>query len=310
MFVNATPEILEGFHLCEPEHPEIVDTKIGNLAARGHIAIFDVDLTLTTNGHTDEDVDVSSWGAFREQLSPHAQEADEALYQLFRPRERDDTLSEEDSEFWWNATLGLYVRDGINISAVDRAVNTIRMRDGAVGLSQTCDELGIPEAWLSAGIWNVLRGLADKHQMTPDIILATRLRHDTEGQVTGWVKNSVIHPHNKKARGHSEITRLRKPFPGSVESEDVEYVYPGTLLVGDSIKDPRMVDGDGNVLRIRVAEPHPSMTIEEYIAQSREAGYDLVIKEQGLWPVSSLMRYIATQRTQGQPELPRIETQE
>ena len=61
MSITTSPDFMEGFSLCEPERPEIVDHKVGQLAL-GHILVSDFDLTLTTNGHTEEDVDTSSWG--------------------------------------------------------------------------------------------------------------------------------------------------------------------------------------------------------------------------------------------------------
>lgn len=283
---------MDGFHLCEPERPDLIDNKIDFLTL-GHIVVADVDLTLTTNGHTDEDEDVSSWGAFREQLSADAKAADDALYRMFRKRERENTLTLADSEFWWNTTLGLYVADGVYISAAYQAAHSIHMREGATELSRTLTDADVPEVWLSAGIWDVLALLADYNELHPNAIMANKLIADTtDGRVVDWDRNNVVHPHNKNEQGLGEVTRQRRPDP-----ESGLVALPGTILLGDSTKDPNMVEGE-DVLRIRVSDPHMQVSIEEYIAQSREAGYDLVIKEQGLWPVISLIKYVAKLREQ------------
>jgi hypothetical protein len=292
MSTPTSPEFMDGFHLCEPQRPDLIENKVDFLTL-GHIVVADVDLTLTTNGHTDEDEDVSSWGAFREQLSADAKAADDSLYRMFRKRERENTLTLKDSEYWWNTTLGLYVADGVYISAAYQAAHSIHMRDGAVELSHALNEADVPEAWLSAGIRDVLELLADFNNVNPDVILATKLISDPlDGRVTGWDPTTLVHPYNKNEQGLEEITRVRRPDP-----ESGLVALPGTILLGDSTKDPNMVEGE-DVLRIRVSDPHMQMPIEEYIAQSREAGYDLVIKEQGLWPVISLVKYVAKLRGQ------------
>ena len=50
---------------------------------------------------------------------------------------------------------------------------------------------------------------------------------------------------------------------------------------------------DPDTLRVRAAEPHPTMSHEDYVAQSREVGYDLVINGQGLSAVTALVHHIA-----------------
>lgn len=293
MSITSNPELMEGFHLCNPESLAVVERKIGELTL-GHIVVADVDLTLTTNEYSPADADVSSWGVFREQLSPEAQAVDDALYRMFRPREQNNSLNLEDSEYWWNATLGLYVRDGVSITAAQEAARNIRMRPGAVALSKLCSYEEVPQAWLSAGIRDVIELLAKQHCMQPDAILATKLVSDSvTGIVTGWNPETLVHPHNKNEQGLGKITSLRRSDPITGLP-----ALPGTLLLGDNIHDTRMVDGD-DVLRIRVAaDRHRDIDEEDYRSESHEAGYDLVIKQQGLEPVVELIDAIAKRRKQ------------
>lgn len=279
MYKYITPELLQGFHLREPEYEPEIDRKVG-LLALGCIAVEDVDLTLTTNG-TGEDL--TSWGVLSRYLDPNLKKVDDDLYEYFEDRIRRGTITEEEAVFWWETTLGLFKVGGLTADHVREGSALMRPRPGVQELATAYKNEDIPTAWITAGVRDVCSNFAERYDVTPSLLVGTKLRYrGPDNLIKGWVGSSLVHPLNKDERSHGEITTLRQPddFHGT-------FRYPGTLLLGDGAKDTRMVSGD-KVLRVSVANPH-GPTDQRFLESRRMAGYDLTIRDEGLWAVEAMV---------------------
>lgn len=270
----------------DPEAQGFIPHDIENLAAKiSRIAldgvtklhlVSDWDRTLTANGGKS---DITSWEVAQRLLPPEGREQDQLFSEYYYARELEGTLTEQDAREWWRISLGLQVEHQTNIHDMRRAVREARMRPraGAVALFKLCDELEVPTVILSAGVRNVIEWVTESHDMHPSIILATNLRTDSEGRITGWDEQTLIHALNKSEMGKQEISA-------------VQASRPNTILLGDDRKDPRMVEGEDRVLRIQVHDGRPTRRDRQ---DSQEAGYDAVING-ALFPVENLIQWIST----------------
>ena len=265
---------LEGFIYHDPE---TIAAKLGEFAMAGPDAIHivtDWDRTATANGGGR---DITSWGVVQSLLPKEGQEIDRDLYGYYQPKEQASTLTEEEAQEWWRKSLELHVRYETNIRDMRRAVQGVGMRprDGAVELFELCSQTNVPTVILSAGVKNVIEWVTQEHGMRPTAILATQLHTEEDGRVVGWNEDTLIHNYNKHEMGHSEISAIQRN-------------RPYTVLLGDSEKDPSMVEGD-NVVRIQVVDDYPDRETL-YLP-----GYDMVVMN-SLLPVVGLMRQLAAER--------------
>lgn len=307
MYRYITPEIVEGLHLPKPEYTQVVDEKIG-LLTLGYIAVHDVDLTMTVNGFPDKE-DLTSWGVMVPCYDEVDREVDGAMWKIFEKRQQAGTLTNEQAEFWWESSLRLITKDRtrppamsdeqyqeimrtdpqrltpITTDMVREAGEKMHPRPGVHEYTEALRRENVPSAWVTAGLADPCEAFARKHNIMPDVLLGTRFEFDRQGILVDWQPRTVIHPLIKNEQCQAEIRELRQP-----DEFDGHYTSPGTLLLGDSPTDPRMVRGD-KVLRISVANPH-GPNDEQYIRSRHEAGYDVVLKDEGLYVVESIVNLI------------------
>jgi phosphoserine phosphatase len=266
---------LEGFI---PHDYEAVVAKLSNLALEGvatlHV-VSDWDRTLTHNGGGR---DITSWGVVQSLLPQEGWDEDQAMYDVFHPKELDGSLTEEEARQWWAASLGLHVNNHTNIRDLQSAVDNVGMqpRPGARELFELCRDLKIPTVVLSAGVKNVIEWVTAKNGMQPSVILATELLTDSEGRVIGWEEDTLIHALNKRERGHDQISQIRQ-------------LRPNAILLGDDNEDPGMIDGTDNVVRLQIKDREPTRQEE---LRSVAVGYDAIVVG-SLFPVAALTEWIA-----------------
>lgn len=276
--VKFDPHQLEGFIV---HNPKAVAAKLRRFTASSTHIVADWDRTLTANGRGR---DITTWGVMQELLPLEAQESENRTYAHYHPKELAGIFTEQEALDWWSGSLNLHVKHGLNIHDMERAINKINLRPraGAVELLDFCKKAGMPTVILSAGVRNVIEWVVQKYGMEPSVILATHLNSDETGRVISWDKQTMIHALNKHEAGHRELSIIRQK-------------QPHAILLGDTIKDAYMVEGDENVLRIRVCDTHPSESPAETKA-FREAsfavGFDLIVSDD-LHPVVKLAEWLA-----------------
>jgi phosphoserine phosphatase len=197
-----------------------------------------------------------------------------------RPLELAGQLDEALAAEWWNASLTLMRDARVNLREVERAfASRTSIRPGAVDLFDVCKRLGLPVAILSAGVGNIIELWCRHHELKPDVILATQLKLDGAGAIESWDKARVIHALNKRERGHDQLTAWRRE-------------RPDTILVGDSLSDAHMVEGDGQILRVRIYDPRPDETGGEVERRASLELFDWVLGGGSLVPLARLVEQI------------------
>jgi 2-hydroxy-3-keto-5-methylthiopentenyl-1-phosphate phosphatase len=192
-------------------------------------------------------------------------------------------MTEEDARTWASSILDIFVEYKVNLNLVEKDfMNVVGLRPGFEELVALCDHHDIPLVVLSAGIRNVIDLLFSLHNLKSTVTLSTELDVDESGHITGWDKNSLVHVFNKRESGHAELERIRQQRPLCV-------------LVGDSMLDADMVEGDNDVIRIRIIDPRPDeVQDKEAIKAETFSKFDLTIESQAFHAVSNLIKTIVS----------------
>jgi len=241
--------------------------------------LADFDRTLTT-GKDKTGRDVTSWNILTKLLPPKAFTKQQRLYEKYRPLEASGKMSSEIATSWANQVLKIIVESEINFLRIEKGFSQkTSIRPHAKRILDICNALEIPTVILSAGIKDVIDLWLKTYQISPTLVLATKLITDKNGKIINWNKN-IVHVKNKKEHGHEELTKIKKQ-------------RPNIILIGDAIEDADMAEGEENVLRIRVFNPREDEEFnqEDFVKNTFEK-YDLMIENGTLEPVLQILEQI------------------
>lgn len=252
--------------------------KLMQFASRGpgswHM-VLDFDRTLTCANASGQDF--FTWSILDSFLPQKMQSIATNLYNRYRPLELSGELTEELALEWWNKSLKLLQDGKVNLFEVEREfMSRASIRPGIAELFAFCKQHNIPTVILSAGVTDVIEIWCRHHGIKPDIIMATRLKLTPEGHIAGWDQDGLIHALNKHERGHGEIAALRVN-------------RPNTILVGDSMDDARMVEGE-DVLRARIYDLRPDEADNHTARTATLTRFDLMLANGTLLPLVNLMK--------------------
>jgi HAD superfamily phosphoserine phosphatase-like hydrolase len=279
IMATFNPENPVGFFI---DDQEAIQRKLEQFARAGaHMItyLFDFDRTLTTSKHTGEDI--TTWYILHGLLPEVGRTEMSELRETYQPLELSGKLTEDGALTWWNSALSLYVKHPVNIDDVRQAARQVQLRDGTVELYKECDDANIPWVILSAGNEDVIDTITEEHGIHPRLTLSTKFVLAEDGRILGWDRGSMIHILNKRERGNTELSHLREE-------------RPYTVLVGDSLQDVDMAEGDEYVLRVRICDrvlEDPGLR-QQYLEQSFTAGFDMVLEED-LTPLIEFTAWIA-----------------
>ena len=242
--------------------------------------IVDFDRTLTI-GRSDGKQDITSWNIIKAHLPPAGLKMEAKYYSKYRLREIDGTITTKEQELWASKTAGLFVEHKINIIEVEKDFQQkANISPGAKTLFELCKTSGIPITIISAGIKEVIDIWTKTYQVIPDLILATRLITDSKGTITGLDKKNLIHLFNKKQKLEKRLKKLVKD-------------RSNIIVVGDALEDADMIDGDENVLRIRINDPRIDQKYKKVENNKRTfEKFDLMIESGTLEPVLKILELI------------------
>jgi HAD superfamily phosphoserine phosphatase-like hydrolase len=241
--------------------------------------LLDFDRTLTCANA--EGVDFYTWTIMESFLPPEFIQPSSELYQTYRPLELRGELTQAKAAEWWNASLSMFQRAGVNLYEVEREfVSRANIRPGVTELFALCQELRIPIVILSAGITNIIEMWCRHYGLQPDLILSTRLQLTPDGFIAGWSQDELIHVLNKRERGHGQLTTLQAE-------------RPYTVVVGDSLDDAAMVEGDEKVLRMRVYDPRADEHDDDAAQAATMEKFDVMVKTGSFEPVVELLRKLS-----------------
>ncbi len=192
-------------------------------------------------------------------------------------------MTDADAASWWSQILDLYVEYRLNIRDVEREfLDKATIRPGAKELFDLCAQRNVPIVILSAGIKDVIEIWARTYQVQPTIIHSTSLDIGSDGLIRGWDKDSLVHVLNKKEKGggHDGIADIRRQ-------------RPMTLLVGDSLGDAAMAEGDEAVFRVLVHDPRPDENQTD-LQERALRQFDAVIETGNMRAVQELVETIVS----------------
>lgn len=238
---KINPEVLENFYYRSKEEVLKKIHFLTNAASHLHL-VLDFDRTLTV-GRNNYGENISTWEFLRKYLCSEAQQKYQHLYNIYRPREVQGNMTLSEAVCWWESTLRLYQDEGLKWSDIGKDMHErMPIRPFVKEFFQLCQQKNIPTIIISAGLKDVIELWCGKHEIYPTKVISTKLTFSPDGHINGWEKTSLIHVLNKCEMGHEEIIKLRVNFPN-------------IILVGDSINDASMAEGENNILRILINDP-------------------------------------------------------
>lgn len=262
--------------------PAKVTQKLERFAQAGPERIyflFDFDRTLTTSKHTGDNT--TTWQILHGLLSEEGQRMSDAIRNKYLAMEEDGLLTVEESHTFSTTLLHLHATHGTNRRDIERAAAQVKLRDGTEALFAACESAHIPTIILSAGIRDIIELIARENNIHPTMLVSIKLQFAGDGRIIGWDKDSMVLTNNK----HESV----KQWVSHIAS-----ARPYTVLIGDTIEDARMVEGDENVLRVRVCDikGDECPKSQDYRQRSFDAGYDMILEED-LTPLVALTQWLA-----------------
>ncbi|HEV7454269.1 MAG TPA: HAD-IB family phosphatase [Candidatus Saccharimonadales bacterium] len=236
--------------------------------------LFDFDRTLTTSKHTGDNT--TTWQILHGLLSEEGRKISDAVRDKYLKMEDEGRLTQEDAHTFSTTLLDLHATHGTNRRDMEQAATQVRLRDGSEALFAACEAARIPTVILSAGIRDIIELIARENNIHPTLLLSIKLQFDDDGRIIGWDKDSMILTNNKNENVKQWVSHIAS-------------ARPLTVLIGDTLEDAKMVEGEKDVLRIRVCDCAAS---DDYLQKSWAAGYDIVIEED-LEPLVGLTNWLA-----------------
>lgn len=256
--------------------------KLGRFIADGkdklHLIIdFDRTLTLCRN---DSGGRMTTWGVLNRKLPGQIEEETMRLYRKYRPLEVSGKMTTADAVEWWSTVLSFYAGRGLKLANLVKGIKEILpARPGVKLLFDLCEARDIPTIIISAGVKNVIDLWCREYGIHPARILSTNLNLDSQGYICGWEKDSLVHVFNKREKGHDEVFEIKKQ-------------RPNTLLIGDSIDDATMADGDENILRLIIDNPRADDIRSEQFYDQIFEKFDLLLPNEDLAPLVEIIESI------------------
>lgn len=231
--------------------------------------VFDFDRTLI-KGKNQKGQRITVWDAIEKFVPKEQQKESIRLYKKYKPLEMKQKLSLKQTIEWWEWNLNIF--KGIKSSEIKKASCMIQTRAFVKEFFTLCDKKKIPTIIISASVKNIIDLWCQREKIKPTKILSTELTF-FNGRVSGWEKKTLIHSLNKKEKGHKEIKKIK-------------LTRPGTILIGDSLDDVPMVEGDKNVIRIAIYDTKhgDNGNFDEFINQ-----FDLVFKGNNFRPMLKIL---------------------
>lgn len=239
--------------------------------------LFDFDRTLTVRDTNTRD-DITTWHILKEHLPREGQQVYQELFTKYRGKEIDGNMTNDHAAEWWGLILDLFVEHHLDLKAVEAdLLKRANIRPGTTELFEFCKEMGVPTIIMSAGIKDVINMWDAVYKLDPTLVIATALEIDDAGRIVGWHRDTLVHALNKDEADHPELAAIRSK-------------RPKTVLVGDSMSDKNMANGEKDVLRIRILDSRPDEVIVS--AQERErtfAEFDAIIEDGSLAALGELL---------------------
>ena len=266
----------EGFFFQERKRKNILrKLKFFTVSGRDKLhLLLDFDRTLTKSKN-ELGENVTTWEILRVHLPQEAQKEYQQFYKKYRRLETENKMAVSDAVIWWERILNLFQENELKWLDIAKDVEErMPIRPCVKELFKICEKKNIPTIIISAGIKDIIELWCQRFEIDPTLILSTNLTFSSEGYMNGWDKDSLIHVLNKKEKGHKEVEKIKSKRPNAI-------------LIGDSLDDASIIEGEENVLRIAVYGSRKDDKIKK-VKEFTER-FNLVIKDKTLCPIVEIL---------------------
>jgi 5'-nucleotidase len=276
---KSTEQILKRFRVQDKKKALRKLNKIISDGKNKLYLLTDFDRTLTI-GRDKTGKDIATWEILATHLPKEALVKQHKLYEKYRPLELSGKMTSEEAASWGHQVLSIFVENEISLKEIEKDFRQkTDIRPYAKELLNFAEKIGIPTVILSAGIGEIIDIWSKIFQISPTLVLATRLITDQNGKIIDWDRN-IIHHLNKNEKSREELNRIKAQ-------------RPNTILIGDALEDADMSKGQEDVLRIRIYNPREDEDADsEKFAQKTFEKFDLMIETGTLEPVLQILEMI------------------
>lgn len=239
-----------------PEKPSTLKiAKFKNEGASKLHFVLDFDRTLVAGDSP------GTFDILRNYLPTAGQKQYDMLFQHYRPRDANGSLTADEAALWTASILDLLAYYQVNVAALELDIpRKMTIRPFVAEFFALCAKLSIPTVIVSAGVQKVIDEWCREYSISPTLVLANKVLTDTSGRIIGWDKKNLLHPLNKHKASHIDFTAIISSMPYAI-------------LVGDNVNDWNMAKGNDSVLRIFIHDS-PLETVTEQTALRR---FDMVL---------------------------------
>jgi len=265
---------MENTVISKPKHFEEIKQRIIFGGAEKLQVIADFDNTLTYAHKKDGKRLPSLISVLRDgdYISKEYAEKAHELFNKYHPKEKDETLSDEERKKimnqWWNEHFDLLIKSGLNKKHLEDIVksNTIKLRKGIPEMINYLHEKNIPLIILSSsGIGEALKIYLEKQNLIYENVnlISNFYNWDKNGNAIS-VKRPIIHGGNKDETSIREIPKLYEKLKNR----------KNVILLGDNKGDLQMSSGSKyeNIIKIGFLNQEVEKNLENY-----KKDFDVVI---------------------------------
>lgn len=202
--------------------------------SKSYYVVADFDKTLTEGTSNSTWAVMANANGVNEEYTKKRNE----LYKIYRPKEIDMTLSEEEKsqymEEWWQKHISLFFEYGLEEKAVKNSIKDggLKFREGAKEFLEKMRDMSVPVIIISAGIGNIIEEFLNQEECYFDNIFVLSNFVKFKDGIIEKIEGSTIHALNKN------VVKLPKKITDKLS------IRKNILLLGDGIADLKMVKAE------------------------------------------------------------------
>jgi len=216
--------------------------------------LTDFDRTITTGNSN------SSWGILTAQnFDKNYEKERKDLYNFYRPLEVDSNINLEDKsklmEEWWTKHINLFIKYKMNDDVIKNTIlrdDVMSFRKNAKDFLIKMNEKHIPVIIISAGIGNVIKEFLKKENCYFENIYIISNYLNFENGIAAGIEGKIIHSFNK-----NEISLTK-------EIKDITKNRKNVIVLGDTIGDSFMYQGDNDTIKIAFLEENVEENLNNF----------------------------------------------
>lgn len=202
--------------------------------SNSYYVVADFDKTLTEGNSNSTWAVMANANGINEEYTKKRNE----LYNIYRPKEIDMTISDEEkSKFmneWWQKHISLFFEYGLQEESVKKSIidGGLKFREGAREFLGKMRDMSVPVIIISAGIGNIIEQFLNKENCYFDNIFILSNFVKFKNGIIEKIEGDTIHSLNKN------VVRLPKEILEKLVSRK------NIILLGDNVADLKMIKNE------------------------------------------------------------------